>query len=157
MVAGHHTVWRCIFHLNNLLNLITKENAGGVVCARLFVYLTQLHVIWLMHDQGTEGLNPRNRILRLVEFVAQETVESAVNNLPIRLQMTTKETIPRQQCGDIGLNSDRTSKAFRLSTSSTFLMDVKIQESLRKAIHFQDNEYSTHQTEWMYCIQIHCP
>ena len=31
-----------------------------------------------MHDQGTEGLNPRNRILRLVEFVAQETVESAV-------------------------------------------------------------------------------
>jgi hypothetical protein len=73
-----------------------KENVGGVVCARLFVYLTQLHVIWLMHDQGTEGLNPRNRILRLVEFVAQETVESAVNNLPIRLKMTTKETIPRQ-------------------------------------------------------------
>lgn len=54
------------------------ENVGGVVCARLFIYLTQLHVIWLMHDQGTEGLNPHNRILRLVEFVAQETVESAV-------------------------------------------------------------------------------
>ena len=60
--------------------------------------------------------------------------------------MTTKETILRHQRGDIGLNSDRTPKAFRLSTSSTF---VKIQESLRKAIHFQDNEYSTHQTEWM--------
>lgn len=64
-----------------------KENAGSVVRAHLFVYSTQLHVIWLPSSICATNA-PGNRILRpvCVEFAGQEIVESAENYLPIRLE-----------------------------------------------------------------------